>query len=335
MHRPSLRPALLLSLLLPTALLLGACDRGDELESPEPLVGREAQAADAPEAGAPREGAHHRGPGKKVDRLCEKLECTADQRTHVEGIAVRMRSERPEPSGDRDAANRTLAQAFTGERFSAADLGAYRKAVEPDADDRDALIVEAAVELHGILDAEQREILATKVAEHGLPFMGGKRGGKHRDHAADGERGSDERGAKKAARLCEMIGCSEAQSAKIAALVQARPERSEVPAADREALAQAIRSEALSEAAVSAYLDAARVVRAAEHEAQAARVVELHGVLTAEQRATLAERFAAEGPRALGLHGGEGRHGKKGGHGKKGRRGDGPRGEQGEARGVG
>jgi Spy/CpxP family protein refolding chaperone len=336
MHRAMKRPHLLLSLLLPSALLLAACDRGDELESPEPLDERAAvAAADGDADGPPRAHADHRGRGgHKVDRLCEKLACSDEQRVRIEGLAERMRSERPEPSGDRDAANRALATAFGGATLAAADLQAYRAAVEPDVDERDAIVVEAAVELHGILDAQQRQTLADKVERHGLPFVGGRgRGGKHHGERVDGdERSDDERGAHRAERLCEGIACTAEQQTRLAELLQERPGQGEVPEADRQALALAFRGDTLSEEAVGAYLDAASKARADGHAAMDARVVEVHGVLTQAQRATLAERIATDGPRALGLHGGKGgkdHHGKRGG--KKGRRGKGPRGPQGEA----
>jgi Spy/CpxP family protein refolding chaperone len=257
-----------------------------------------------------------------VDRLCEKLACSDEQRVRIEGLAERMRAERPEPAGDRDAANRALATAFAGQSLSTADLQAYRAAVEPDGDERDAMIVEAAVELHGILDASQRQTLADELERHGLPFVGGRgRGGKHRGERADGgERSGDDRGAHRAERLCEGLACSAEQQTRLAELLQERPEQGEVPQADRQALALAFRGGALSEEAVGAYLDAAAKARADGHAAMDARLVEVHGVLTPAQRATLGERVAADGPRALGLHGGKGHHGKqgKGGKGKKG-----------------
>ena len=53
-------------------------------------------------------------------------------------------------------------------------------------------------------------------------------------------------------------------------------------------------------------------------EGMASTIVAIHGVLTAEQRATLAERIGERGPRALmGKGGKHGKHGKRGGHGKR------------------
>lgn len=313
------RPTPFLRFLLPAALLVAACDR-DELENPEPLDDRAAEAAPSDDDDGPtREQAHQRGKGHKLERLCEKLECTDDQRVRIEGLADRLWTERPEPAGDVDAANRALAKAFGGDAFSTTDLQAFRTAVGPDVDEMDALLVEAVGELHGILDAEQRAQLAEKIERHGLPFAGG-RGPRH-----DGPRGED-RAAELAQRLCGAITCTDEQAARIASLVQARPEPGQVPKADREALAGAFRGESLSDDAVNAYLDAAAKVRAGDRAAMEARVVELHGLLTPQQRATLAERIAEDGPRALGLlgKGPHGPHGKKHGRGgKKGRRGPG------------
>lgn len=314
------RPTAFLRFLLPAALLVTACDRGadDELETPEVADERAAEAAPSADDDAPRPAlGSHRGKGHKLERLCEKLECTDDQRARIEGLADRLWAERPEPTGDRDAANRALAKAFGGAGFSTADLQAFHAAMGPDADELDALLVEAVVELHGILVAEQRATLAEKIERHGLPFVGG-RGGRH------GKRGGDDRGAERVERLCGTIACTEDQQVRITALVQARPEPGEVPEADRVALAGAFRGESLDDDAVNVYLDAAAKVRAADRAAMEARVVELHGLLTAEQRATLAARIAEDGPRALGLLG-KGPHGKEHARGgkKKHRRGTG------------
>jgi hypothetical protein len=193
----------------------------------------------------------------------------------------------------------------------------------------DARLEEAVGELHAILDAGQREILADKIERRGLPLLSGGRGKRHH-----GERGEDH-GAKLAGRVCETVACSEAQAAQIAALVQDLPEPGQVPEADRAALARAFRGESLSDDAVTAYLDAAAKARAADRAVLEGKVVELHGLLTASQRAALAERVAEDGPRALGMPGKGRGHGKKHGgkqhggkqHGGKKGRGPGPQGE--------
>ncbi len=329
MHPASQRRTHLLRFLLPAALLVAACDRGDELETPEPQGDRAAEAAPVATDAPPREErAHHRGKGHKLDRLCEKLACTDEQRVRIEGLADRLWAERPEPTGDRDAANRALARAFGGDAFGAADLQAYHAAAGPDVDEMDALLVEAVGELHSILDEGQRATLADKIEKRGLPFMRGGRGGRHHGEP------DEHRGAELAERLCESITCAEEQEARIAGLVEGLPEPGQVPQEDREALARAFRGEALSDDAVNAYLDAAAKARVAARAAFEGKVVELHGLLTPQQRATLAEQIAEDGPRALGLSG-KGSHGHEKGkqgkkhdrEGKKGRRGPGPRGE--------
>ena len=323
MHRPTPRRTTFLRFLLPAALLVAACDRGDELETPE-LDDRTAEAAPSADDDAPsREQAHHRGKGHKLDRLCEKLACSDEQRVRIEGLAERLWAERPEPTGERDAANQALARAFAGDAFGAADLQAFHAAAGPDGDELDALLVEAVGELHGILDAQQRATLADKIERKGLPFIGGGHGKRH------GGEHDEDRGARRAERLCEKLACAEDQQARIAELFQARPEAGQVPnSADRDALARAFRGESLSDEAVTAYLDAAAKARAAERAAFEAQAVELHRLLTPAQRVTLSERIAEDGPRALGMSG-KGHHGKGKKHhgGKTGRRGPGPQGE--------
>lgn len=332
MHRATQRRTTLLRFLLPAALLVAACDR-DELEELEPEGDRAAMAVAGDADDSPREHAR-RGKGHGLDRLCAKLECTDEQRGRIEGLAQRLKAERPEPAGDRDAANRALAQAFGGHAFSVGDLQAWHAAAGRDADASHAALAEAVGELHGLLDAEQRATLAEKIERRGLPFLGGGAGGKHHGKGSE----------KRAARLCEAVACTGDQEARIAALLQAPPEAGQVPQAEREALARAFRGESLPEAAVTAYLDAAAKARAEQRAALDAKAVELHALLTPEQRAILVGRIAAKGPKALGLYGGKGKGHRfegKGHHGKghrfggkkagrggnEGRRGPGPQGE--------
>jgi Spy/CpxP family protein refolding chaperone len=313
---PHRSPSLLPRLLLPAALLLAACDRGDEPETPEPADDRAAEAASSAVDGPSHARAHRRGKGKKVDRLCETLACTDEQRARIDGLAERLWSKRSEREGDREAARQALAEAFAGDGFSAADIQAFGRA-GPATDGPDARLAEAVVELHGILDREQRAVLADKVQRRGLPFMGA-RGSKHERTKGDGERG-----AKLAERLCQRVSCTETQATEIAALTAGLPEPGQVPSADREALANALRGSSLSEHDVHAYLDAAAKVRAADLAALEAKVVELHGLLTPAQRATVAERLAEDGPSGVF---GKGHHGKRGPGEKKQRRG-GPQGQ--------
>lgn len=313
--------------LLPCVLLLAvACDQG-EPDDPEALEDRVAVAAPA-EAPASDDRTHRTGRGhggaKKLIRLCEKLECTDEQLVRIAALTERLKPERDERlKGDVVAANQALAEAFRGDAFAVADLEAWRAAAKPVGEE--GALAPVVVELHGILEADQRDVLAQKIERHGLPFAGGK--GKHhrgRKHGRDDEAGA-ERAAHKAARLCVPLSCAPEQEQQIAAVLQARPERPEVPEAARLALAEAFRGASLSEAAVRAYLDAAAETRAQHQATKHAQIVAVHALLTPEQRATLADRVQQDGPRALGLGKGKsGKHGK--GHGRGGKR-RGPRGE--------
>ena len=85
------------------------------------------------------------------------------------------------------------------------------------------------------------------------------------------------------------------------------------------AFADAFRADTLTTATVQGFLDA----MTAEHDAHAAlrdrAMVTIHGVLTAEQRATIATQIAEHGPRAFMPHGRGRKHGDHDGHhGKRG-----------------
>jgi Spy/CpxP family protein refolding chaperone len=116
-------------------------------------------------------------------------------------------------------------------------------------------------------------------------------------------------------KLCAELECSDAQATKIAELFAGRHESRDAANKDARKAERAASNKLLADAFRAAdfdlaVLDKVKIERehGEHHEAMIGFVVELHAVLTAEQRATLADKIAARGPMFLG-------HGK--GHGKK------------------
>jgi hypothetical protein len=130
--------------------------------------------ADAPAATA-KPAREHAG---MTGKLCEKLACTATQKTKVQEIAKELRED---SKPDREAIERVqsrlgaeLAKANPSDKVIdalAAELAQHQTEMTKRA-------LESVLEVHALLDATQRDRFAKMVAEHGTRgLLGGHRGG--------------------------------------------------------------------------------------------------------------------------------------------------------------
>jgi len=111
------------------------------------------------------------GRGKKGDRserfaadLCERIDCKDGQ-----AAAIAAELAKAKPSRERNAdADTAFAEAFRADKLDAGTVTTYLAVLdaahEREATQRDA----AVVSIHGLLDAEQRSVLADEIAEHGM-----------------------------------------------------------------------------------------------------------------------------------------------------------------------
>lgn len=294
------------------ALALAACDSEPDDPSEARLAELDAQDElddlETPEQGRHRKhGKRHRSHEGPSAEICEAIACTDAQQEQVKAIFARPeRGERPE-HGERPGsseADAALAKAFATTDFGEADLLAWSEQM-PARPDRQSHRFDAMSELHTILTSEQRTALAGKVSA-GEVFAG--RGEGHRKHErSDGE----EHKSRQLEHFCEPLDCSDAQQAELAEVFEKKHDSRPDPQARRDAIAAAFGSDTF---------DAEALRESCEHDPadKAGTMVEVHAVLTAEQRSIMAERIAERGPRAL-----MGRGGKHGRHGKhRGRRGD-------------
>lgn len=287
------------------ALALVACD--SETDDPSEVRVAELDSDEALEdLAAPEEGRHrkhgrrhgsHEGPSSEI---CEAIACTDAQQEQVKTIFARPeRGERPERP-DLSSAHAALAKAFATSDFGEADLRAWTEQ-QPARPDRKSHHFDAMSELHTILTPEQRTALAAKVSA-GEVFAG--RGEGHRKH----ERSEgDEHHSRGLEHFCEPLECTDAQQAELAEILAKKHESRP----DRE-----IRKDAIAAAFQSDTFDADALRESCEHDpaAKAGAMLEVHAVLTAEQRAVVAERIAEHGPRALMGSGRKGKHrGRRGG----------------------
>lgn len=115
------------------------------------------------------------GPEFAVESLCERVSCTAEQRTQ---ITTALEGAGPERKRD-EAADAKMAAAFRADSLAVADVEAYmdgmKKHHESEMAERDA----AVVAIHRVLTTEQRATLAADIAEHGPRGLIKGRGGRH------------------------------------------------------------------------------------------------------------------------------------------------------------
>ncbi|HET6583662.1 MAG TPA: periplasmic heavy metal sensor [Nannocystaceae bacterium] len=142
--------------------------------------------ADAP---APTKGEHPGFAGK----LCEKLTCTASQKTQVQSITKELKED---TKPDREAIQQTqrklaveLAKASPSEKVVdtlAAEMAKHQAEMTKRG-------LEAVLEVHALLDASQRTRFAEIIADHGVRGLIG-----HGGHKGGGRRGKP--GAAKASK---------------------------------------------------------------------------------------------------------------------------------------
>lgn len=253
---------------------------------------------------------------RRAERVCGVLACTDDQ----EGIvaehmgAMRVGPLRgPRRASVRNAeADAAIADAFASGTFGPEALQSFQTAVNAADDDSQwKTIADGVVAIHGALDAEQRQTLAAQLAQQGLPWLLHSRPGG--SDKGPGARTIDpvRRAERMGKRLCEKLTCTDAQQSSMVAALGKLTYGVPTPAAEAtEALATHAKGEAMTEAAVTAYLKAEAEQRRAQDHANDAVWLQVHTFLDADQRATLAEVIRNRGYRALG--GGRGRARKNG-----------------------
>lgn len=320
------------TLLAPLLLMVAACDQ-DESNPPSEVSDRAGEELDEEAAPPPHEGRHGHKRMRKLDRLCDELDCTDEQR---EQIAAVMKGMRPEPEAreqmraKHEAAKEKLADAFRADTFDDAVLDDLRTDMESKHAERKGKMIQAMVELHGILTPEQRAEMAEIIEKRGPMMMGHRWGGKghHKGHkrrhkgdfaaregGEEGRRGPDPaaRAARMADRLCEKVECEGDQHDQIAAAFEGaapKPDRDEIKAV-KKSMADAFRGDTLDAATFEAAMAKLEAMKEAHHPEAAALLGEIHTILTAEQREVVAEAIEKRGPHALlGGRGPHGRHGK-------------------------
>ena len=285
-------------LCLPLLMTL-ACDADEDTTEARSGELQSEQAADEP-------GDHHgpKGHAKMLDRLCDELECSDDQRTAIGELIAASKRDHEGPDAEREAMNEALATAFRSDTFDASALP------QPSDDDHAARRTEMAtliVGIHALLTAEQRDALATKVesSEGPLALLGhGK--GKHGKHGK-GKKGDEgeqagkhgegrefdpaEHAERKVEHLCELVTCTEAQQTKLETVVadamadMAPPAPPQVDDATKAKLAAALRADSLTVAELEPLLDAMRPAKPDKHAQLGELLASIHAVLTEIGRA--------------------------------------------------
>ncbi len=136
---------------------------------------------------------------KKIDRLCSKVECTDEQRSALLAKATELhpkpsKEDREARKAERSRAHTTLATAFRGESFSAADLEALSAEREAKREAKGQAKGQMLLALQEVLTGEQRALVADMLAERGVR---GVLGGKHGKHGKRDKHGKSDKHGKR------------------------------------------------------------------------------------------------------------------------------------------
>ncbi len=316
-------------LFLPLALTAGACDTEEPTSrsghAPRDLA---VQAPEEEEAAPERESRSQPWPGPRpmLDRLCGELNCSDEQRVGIEDLVRDLRPDGPPDFGAMSADKQALADAFRADTLDPEVLIRGAGQAKEQARKMKGAVADGLVGVHAILRPEQRAILADRIERRGARWIGGRgRGKKHGRRGKRGARRGDggehhaagpghavKPAASTIERLCERVSCTEDQAAEIKELVtrdfptSAGDERIRINAA----LARAFRGEGFGPSDVEAHMKAVEALRTKRATDRKAKMVAVHGVLTPEQRAIVADRIEEFGLRGFMGHGPRGRHGR-------------------------
>ncbi len=145
-------------------------------------------AASTTEAAAPGRAAK-----RDKDGICERLECSDSQEASLAKIMGSMKEKLRAAHGKSGERHASLAAAMRDSSLTKSEVAkAFDKANA--ADEREAIMVDAFMQVHAVLDAEQRAELATMIESDGMRAVMGKHGGKGHHGKAGKAKAKDDRG---------------------------------------------------------------------------------------------------------------------------------------------
>ncbi|MBL4688802.1 MAG: hypothetical protein JKY37_29705 [Nannocystaceae bacterium] len=253
---------------------------------------------------------------EQLDRLCADIDCSDEIRTELRTLIESSYVTRPRRGELRDRgshreARSALADAFASDTFAAPQLEAFHTAVRPDGEvvaKRDETMLPGLITFHGKLEPKQREAVALLTEARGLSWLTSARPPARKGQLGTGPAGAQRRAKRTAKRLCEAMTCVPEQETTVAAVLgKLDMRRAEAPAVARTALAAAVRTDVLSQDAVTAFFAASVKQTLARASRNDAVWLALHAMLDSEQREALSENIAERGLQALG-GGGRVRH---------------------------
>jgi Spy/CpxP family protein refolding chaperone len=131
--------------------------------------------APAADAAPGAQGEGKRG-GKKIERICKKLECDDAQEAELRSVFKELRTDtKSDREGIRDA-RKTIAAEFAKERPNEASMKRAYQSIDAHEDNIRDRTHDALMEAHGVLNPEQRKTFAKMAARLGKGH--GRHGGK-------------------------------------------------------------------------------------------------------------------------------------------------------------
>ena len=322
-----MRPTPLARFALPFAALLlvaPGCDSAEEELQDHARVADDSEDAEAApgEHHGKRHGKHGKhGKAKMLGHACDMLECTDAQREELASLMPKRHRKHDEADkqarhAEKQALHAELADAFRQDSLDTDALSDLASKMEARHAERRTDTIQAIVKGHAVLTADQRA-KAVDLVDTFADKMGKGRHGKK----GDGEGRMD----KHVTRLCDAIACTDGQPEQIkAALKDSMPTLTDAEKqAAKAKIVAALQADSLSESDAAAIVDHFTAMRHAHKPEAMDLLSELHTILSAEQRETVAQLLETKGPRAIigGKHGRHGKHGKKHRRGRKHRKG--------------
>lgn len=315
-----MRPTPLARFALPFAALLlvaPGCDSEQEELQDQARVADDADDAEA--APGDHHGKRHgkHGKAKMLGHACDMLDCTDAQREELASLMPKRHHKGDEGDkearhAEKQALHAQLADAFRADSLDTDVLSDLASKMGARHADRRTDMIQALVKGHAVLTAEQRAKAVDLVDTFADKMGKGRHGTK-----GDGEGRMD----KHVSRLCDAVACTDGQAEQIeAALKDSMPTLTEAEKqAAKAKIVAALQADSLSEADAAAIVDQLNAMRHAHKPEAMDLLSELHTILSAEQRETVAQLLETKGPRAI-IGGKHGRHGGKHGKHRRGRK---------------
>ncbi len=162
------------------------------------VVGLGAGVANAKKPGKGKPGAG----GDKIERMCQRLECSAQQKTQLQSILKGKREAHKASRAQLEQLQSQLAAEYRKARPNEATMRRIYSQLDALRDKQRAEMHKTAMQIHAVLTPAQREKVATSIERRGVrALMGGGKG-----HGERGKNGKNGKNGKRPGGLPSVTG---------------------------------------------------------------------------------------------------------------------------------